>query len=136
MKHTTLCNEYKQERLKNLDIFSTITSLHCSWVKRLYNDSFHAWKVIPLFLIRNHLEKKIVFHSDLNIKQKVVKKLPKFYQESLRWGKCLSSPPKVLSAVASKFIWYNEYIKIDNTTTYHCYFSQKKPLSYWWSFWK
>ena len=42
-----------------------------------------------------------------------------------RWGKYLSSPPKVLSAVASQFIWYNEYIKIDNNTIYNCYFSQK-----------
>ena len=41
------------------------------------------------------------------------------------WGKYLSSPPKVLSAVISQFIWYNEYIKIDNNTIYNCYFSQK-----------
>ena len=37
----------------------------------------------------------------------------------------LSSPPKVLSAVASQFIWYNEYIKFDNNTIYTCYFSHK-----------
>ena len=55
LKHTTLCNEYEQGGLKNVDIFSKITSLQCSWVKRLYDDSFHAWKVIPLFLIKNYL---------------------------------------------------------------------------------
>ena len=32
---------------------------------------------------------------------------------------------RVLSAVPSQFIWYNEYIKNDNNTIYHCYFSQK-----------
>ena len=126
LKHTILCNEYEQGGLKNVDIFSKITSLQCSWVKRLYDDSFHAWKVIPLFLIKNHLGKNFVFHSNLSIKQNVVKKFPKFYQEILtRWGKYLSSPPNVLSAVASQFIWYNEYIKIDNNTIYNCYFSQK-----------
>ena len=57
LKHTTLCNEYEQEGLKNVDIFFKITSLQCSWVKRLYDDSFHVWKVIPLFLIKNHLGK-------------------------------------------------------------------------------
>ena len=31
-----------------------------------------------------------------------------------RWEKYLSSHSKVLSAVVSQFIWYNEYIKIDN----------------------
>ena len=64
LKHTTLCNEYEQGGLKNVDIFFKITSLKCSWVKRLY-DSFHAWEVIPLFLIKNHLGKNFLFHSNL-----------------------------------------------------------------------
>ena len=57
LKHTTLRNEYEQGGLKNVDIFFKITSLQCSWVKRPYGDSFHAWKVIPLFLVKNHLGK-------------------------------------------------------------------------------
>ena len=123
LKYTALSNEYEQGGLKNVDIFSKITSLHCSWVKRLNDDSFHAWKVIPLFLIKNHLGKDAVFYSNLSMKQNVVKKFPKFYQEILtRWGKYLSSPPNVLPAVvASQFIWYNEYIKIDNNTIYNCF---------------
>ena len=77
-------------------------------------------------LMPGKLAKNFVFHSNLSIKQKVVKKFPKFYQEILtRWAKYLSSPQKVLSAPASQFIWYNEDIKIDNNTIYHCYFSQK-----------
>ena len=40
-------------------------------------------------------------------------------------GKILIFSPNVLSAVASQFIWYNKYIKIDNNTIYNCYFSQK-----------
>ena len=40
------------------------------------------------------------------MKQNVVKKFPKFYQEILtKQGKYLSSPPNVLSAAASQFIW-------------------------------
>ena len=79
-----------------------------------------------LFLIKNHLGENFLFHSNLSIKQKIVKKVPKSYQEiSTRWGKFLSSLPKILSAVASQFNWYNEYIKIDNNTIYHRYFSQK-----------
>ena len=45
LKNTTPCNEYQQEVLKNVDIFSKITILLCSWVKRLYDGGFHAWKV-------------------------------------------------------------------------------------------
>ena len=43
----------------------------------------------------------------------------------MSWTKFLSSPTKVLSAFASEFIWYNEYIKIGNNTIYYRYFSQK-----------
>ena len=39
--------------LNNVDIFSKVISLHCSWVKRLYDNRFHAWKIIPLFFIKN-----------------------------------------------------------------------------------
>ena len=125
LKDTTLCNKYEQGQLKNIDIFSKTTSLQCSWAKRLY-DSFYAWKVIPLFLNKNHLRINVLFYSNLSIKQKIAKKFPKFYQQILaRWGKFLSSPPKVLSAVASQFIWYNEYIKIGNSKIYYRYFCQK-----------
>ena len=126
LKHTTLCNEYEQGGLKNVDIFSKISSLQCSWVKRLYDNSFRIWNVIPLLLIKNHPGENFAFHSNVGIKQNVVKRFPKFYQEILtRWEEYLSSPPKVLSAVDPQFIWYNEYIKIDNYTIYNCYFSQK-----------
>ena len=54
LKHTTLCNEYEQGGLKNVHIFSKIASLQRSSVKRLHDYSFHAWKVITLFLIKNH----------------------------------------------------------------------------------
>ena len=94
LKHTTLYNKYKQGGLKNVDIFSKITSHQSSYVKKLYDDSFHGWKVIPLFLIKNHLEKNFAFHSNLSIEQNVVKKFPKCYLEILMvgWGKYLSSP--------------------------------------------
>ena len=57
LKHTILCKEYEQVGLKDVDIFSKITSLRSSWIKGLYGDSFHTWKVIPLYLIENHLDK-------------------------------------------------------------------------------
>ena len=126
MKHTTLCNEYKNGGPKNVVIFPNITSLQYSWVKSLYSDNFHASKVMPLFIIKNYLLKIFLFHSNLRRKQKIAKKFPKFSEKILaRWGRFLSCPPKVSSAVASKFIRYNEYLKSDNNTIYYRYFSQK-----------
>ena len=43
-----LCNDYENGGLKSVDIFSKIVSLQCSWIKRLDDENFHPWKIIPL----------------------------------------------------------------------------------------
>ena len=52
MKYSTLYNSYENCGLKDLDIFYEIISIQCSWIRRLYDDNFHGWKVIPLFVIK------------------------------------------------------------------------------------
>ena len=52
IKHETLCNNYKAGGLKNVDIPSKIIALQWSWIRRLYDNSFHEWKLIPLYLIK------------------------------------------------------------------------------------
>ena len=37
--------------LKNVELRDKITSMQCSWVKRLVEDELHYWKVMPPFLI-------------------------------------------------------------------------------------
>ena len=41
IKHSTLCNGYENGGLKNVDLRNKITSIQCSWVKRLSEDDFH-----------------------------------------------------------------------------------------------
>ena len=48
IKNSTLCNDYENDGQKSLDIFSKVVSLQCSWIKRLFDNNFHQWKVIPL----------------------------------------------------------------------------------------
>ena len=92
MKHTTLCNEYKNGGPKNEVIFPNITSLQYSWVKSLYGDNFHASKVMPLFIIKLKI---FQFHFNLSRKQKIAKKFPKFSEEILaRWGDFYLVPQK------------------------------------------
>ena len=50
IKHENLCNDYKAGGLKNVDIPNKIIALQCSWIRRLYDNSFHEWKLIPLYL--------------------------------------------------------------------------------------
>ena len=57
IKHETLCNDYKAGGLKNVFIPRKIITRQRSWIRRLYDDSFHKWKLIPLYLTEksNHL---------------------------------------------------------------------------------
>ena len=51
IKHETLCNDYKAGGLKNVNIPNKIIALQCSWIRRLYDNSFYEWKLMPLYLI-------------------------------------------------------------------------------------
>ena len=81
IKHSTLCNDYEYGGLKNVDIFSKVVSSQCSWIKRLFDNNFHLWKLIPLHLICQYLEKKIKFHSNLEVSHSILCKFPKFYKD-------------------------------------------------------
>ena len=61
IKNSTLCNDYKYGGLKNVDIFSKVVNLQCSWIKRLFDHNFNQWKLIPLYLVRQHLGKSSNF---------------------------------------------------------------------------
>ena len=81
IKNSTLCNDYEYDGLKNVNIFSKVISLDCSWIKRLFDNNFHQWKLIPLYLIRQYLGKNSKFPSNLEISHSVLCKFPKFYKE-------------------------------------------------------
>ena len=86
IKHDTLCNDYKDGGLKNVDIRKKIISLQCSWIKKLYDDTFHEWKLTPLHLITKTFGKSFIFHSNLSFKKKLIKSFPSFYKEILlKW---------------------------------------------------
>ena len=87
IKSSTLCNDYDNGGLKNVDVFSKIVSLQCSWIKRLFDNNFHQWKVIPLYLIRRYLGRNFEFHSNLEVSHSILCKFPIFYKEVIiRWG--------------------------------------------------
>ena len=84
IKHETLCNEYKAGGLKNVDIPSKIIALQCSWIRRLYDNSFHEWKLIRLYLIEKSFDTSIKFHSNLHFKSNKIKFFPSFYKQTMR----------------------------------------------------
>ena len=62
IKHKTLCSESKAGGLKNVDIPNKIIALQSSWIRRLYDNSFHEWKLIPLYLIEKSFGTLSKFH--------------------------------------------------------------------------
>ena len=41
IKHLTLSNSYEDGALKDVDVLTKVSSLLCSWIKRLYDENFH-----------------------------------------------------------------------------------------------
>ena len=61
IKHDTLCKNYENGGLKNVDIMYKVVSLQCSWIKRLYDNNSHNWKVIPLHMITQKVGESFYF---------------------------------------------------------------------------
>ena len=71
-KRSTLWNSYEKGGIKNFDLRNKTTSVQCSWVKRLFDDDFHDWKVISLFIISKHLGKNFKFHNNIDISNDIL----------------------------------------------------------------
>ena len=128
IKHETLCNNYKAEELKNVDIPNKTIILQCPWIRRLYDNSFHEWKLIPLYLIEKSFGTSFIFHSNLLFKTKFS---PPFYREIiLNWNKILAMITEIPSWILSQYLWYKGIIPVDNASVYFLKFSKKKNINY------
>ena len=78
IKHSTLYNSFAAGSLRNADINTKIASLQCSWIKRLYDDSFHEWKMIPLHLISTTITPAFKFYSNIGLSFQL-DQFPNFY---------------------------------------------------------
>ena len=126
IKHKTLCNDYKCGGLKNIDILNKILSLQCSWIRRIYDNSFHEWKLISLFLIKNSFGRSFKFHSNLFFKRNKIKFFPYFYKKIfLYWKKYLTRKAEIISCILCQYLWYNENIQVDKNSIYLVRFSEK-----------
>ena len=86
IKHSSLCNGYEKGDIKNIDLRNKIKNMQCSWVKRLFEEDFHDWKVILLFLIGEHLGKNPKFHNNIEIYNDIYSKFLSFYQDTcIKW---------------------------------------------------
>ena len=127
IKQNTLRNDYKDGGLKSVDIEHKIASLKCSWVKQLYTENFHEWKIIPLHYINKLLGKNVKFHSNFNIPKNTLSYFSSVYKDILKlWSKYYSNQPSLPSNIVSQYLWFNSFIKIDNKVVFHRKFLEKK----------
>ena len=127
IKHETFSDDYKAERLKNVDIRNKIRALKGSWITRLYDNSFHEWKLIPLYLIEKSFGTSFKFQTKLLFKSNKIK----FSHVSI--GKIILNSTKplammtefVMTCIFSHCWWYNRNIQVSNASAYSLKFSKK-----------
>ena len=116
--------------LKDVDVFTKVISLQCSWIRGLYDENFHEWKIIPSYLIKTNFSKNFKFHSCLEPSLRSLKNIPNFYKEMItNWTKCQSGSPCFSSAIPSQFLWFNSNIKNDNKSIFISGFAGKNISS-------
>ena len=92
-----------------------VVGLQCSWIKRLYDNNSHNWKIISLHMTTHKSGKKFLFHSNLDVSSKQINHFPQYYLEIFRkWSSNLSVSPNIPSKITSQVIWFNKNIKIDS----------------------
>ena len=117
IKHSTLIGDYHQGGLKDVDVDTKILALQLSWIKRLHDDNFHPWKILPSFLLEKYFSNKSsLFYPNLNFNRTVeFTKLPVFYQNILNsWSLFSKASPSTASSILSECIWQNAFIKIES----------------------
>ena len=124
IKHSTTRMDYQNGGLKNVDVFFKIISLQCSWFRRLFDNSFHQWKVIPLFFINKTFGEHFKFHSNLDFSDDTVKCFPSFYKSMfLNWKKFFYVNPCVPSCILNQVLWLNKVIQINRKPVFYKKFS-------------
>ena len=100
VKHESICKDFQYVGLKNIDIKSKIISLQCSWVKKLYDENFHEWKIIPLTLIKIHSISNFDFNVSLSW-------FPEFYINIFHsWKNTFTFLSLTASCLRSQFLWF------------------------------
>ena len=67
IKHFTPVADYSEGGNKDINIETKISTLKVTWVKRLLDNNFHSWKIIPTILFSSIGGLKIVSHSTLKL---------------------------------------------------------------------
>ena len=105
-----------------MDIQSQLESLKIIWIRRLLDNNFHAWKLIPNALFLD-LGVSAVFHDNFKPSTYCMQKnqsYPPFYQQLISfWEKVNGKEPLNALAIVNQVIWNNSFfLKQGNSLFY------------------
>ena len=121
ISHSALCNNFENGGLKHVNTSSKIISWQCSWLRKLYDENFHEWKIIPSHLINKYFGKSFKFHLYLSFDRKLLIKFPKFPWSSSSFFASSELP----SCIFSNFLWSNKQILMDKKSIFFRDFCDK-----------
>ena len=124
ISHSALCNNFENGGLKHVNTSSKIISWQCSWLRKLYDENFHEWKIIPSHLINKYFTKSYKFHF-IYFSHKLLIKFPECYRNILiQWSRSLFASFELPSCILSNMLWFNKHILIEKKIFFR-YFSNK-----------
>ena len=80
IKRLAFSNNCKDGGLKDVEIFAKASSLQCSWIKRLFHEYLHEWKIILVYLTKTNFCRNFKFHPRLEPSVRSIKNVPIFYK--------------------------------------------------------
>ena len=115
IKHTSLIGDYSEGGMKDTDIKAKLESLQIQWVKRLTNNNFQSWKIIPNVLLKD-VGGVSLFHSNLALsdaRKLKIDNYPEFYKSIVDlWIRISATDPQSEHDIISQTLWNNKYILI------------------------
>ena len=102
-----------EDGYKDVDIATQFNALKMIWLRRLLDNNYHPWKLIPTKFF-SPLGGVTFFHSNLKLADsslRVVKNLSPFYQEPVSlWAKISQQSPTTFSEICNQTLWNNSFI--------------------------
>lgn len=96
-----------------------------SWIKKLFDNSFHKWKLISLHLTKSLSEKMSPFVLILVLKVPFLKGFTKYYKNVfISWRHSFSKFPNLPILKSSQFLRQNEHVNIANDSFHFNDFSK------------
>ena len=106
MKYSATRMGYRNDGIKNVDVFFKIITLPCSWQRQIVDSSFYQSKIIiTLLFIYETFGDHFKFHSNIDFNDDTVKFFLSFYKSMFRnWNFFFNVNPSVPSCILNQIL--------------------------------